>query len=354
MHLLRRRVARGLVVGGLIASIGLPAVTANAQESSGNSIVSSAGDVIAAGGAESNPQGGSGNSGTGGESADKSASAADNQAVPGRGGGSASESVISPDKRVQFTNSAAATYPNRAVVYMTFTQAGSGFSCTGFFVSPDTVATAGHCVHKGTGGSGGFSSTTSFRLYPGRNGSNIPYKCSNGAIVTAKKLWTNTSWSNGGGETVDYGAVEIKPCSNGALMGNTVGWFGYRNTQSAPESQLGKAENTQGYPGDKPSATQWLANNCSTSSTFVQCTVAAVTTRQLFYKNDTFGGQSGSPVYRKINSCTTTGTPTTGSSHCAIAIHAYGLHGSSPHSTNNHGTRIENNVTSFLNTVRSS
>jgi glutamyl endopeptidase len=40
-------------------------------------------------------------------------------------------------------------------------------------------------------------------------------------------------------------------------------------------------------------------------------------------------------VWRNINAnCT----------HCGIAIHAYGIYGSPPFSTNNHGTRIINTV----------
>src|SRR5262249_32066594 len=58
-------------------------------------------------------------------------------------------------------------------------------------------------------------------------------------------------------------------------------------------------------------------------------------TRQLFYYNDTVGGFSGSPVYynRSIGSpyCVR---------YCTMAIHAYGLHGSAPHTVYNHGTRI--------------
>ena len=53
-------------------------------------------------------------------------------------------------------------------------------------------------------------------------------------------------------------------------------------------SLLGLRVNNSGYPGDKPSGTQWWnANN-----------VLAVTDRRLFYRLDTFGGQSGSPVWR--------------------------------------------------------
>ena len=106
---------------------------------------------------------------------------------------------------------------------------------------------------------------------------------------------------------------------------------------------MGTEVDTQGYPGDKPSGTMWDADNCSTAMTgTVQCTIAATTSQQLFYRNDTAGGQSGSPLFRVTStSCT-----------CAIGIHAYGLHGSSPHSTNNHGTRVNSTVSAFFNLMR--
>ena len=49
---------------------------------------------------------------------------------------------------------------------------------------------------------------------------------------------------------------------------------------------------------------------------------------------DTFGGQSGSPVYNNFGGC----------GNCGIAIHAYGDDGSG----RNHGTRINTDVFNFL------
>lgn len=257
-------------------------------------------------------------------------------ATPAGGGSADAESVISPDRRVQVTSTTA--YPARATVHIVFQKVAGGgtFGCTGFMVGPDTIATAGHCVHNGN--STGFFLRSSFKLYPGRNGSTIPYTCPGGATVGAQRLWTNAGWAAGHGEEKDYGAIHTT-----CAIGNTTGWYGYLNTQGLNE--VGQQSNTQGYPGDKPFGTQWQSRNCSTSTlstSFVQCTIGTQTTRQVFYRNDTFGGQSGSPVYRNHNSTC-----------CwATAIHAYGLHGSFPHNSYNHGTRIENNVTSFLNFVR--
>jgi V8-like Glu-specific endopeptidase len=68
-----------------------------------------------------------------------------------------------------------------------------------------------------------------------------------------------------------------------------------------------------GYPGDKPSGTQWYHAR----------KITAVNSRKVYYDIDTFGGQSGSAVYRIINGA-----------RYGVAIHAYGG------STSNSGTRI--------------
>ena len=171
-------------------------------------------------------------------------------------------------------------------------------------------------------------------IYPGRNGSSSPYLCPGGAVARAQQLWTNATWNSSGAETNDYGAIALS-CD----LGNTTGYFGWTSSGHS----VGTEVDTQGYPADKPSGTQWDADNCSTSASgTVQCTITATTSQQLFYKNDTFGGQSGSPLFR----VTSTGCT------CAIGIHAYGLHGSSLHSTNNHGTRVNSTVSAFFSLMR--
>ena len=63
-------------------------------------------------------------------------------------------------------------------------------------------------------------------------------------------------WVSSGLETYDYGAIKLN-----CTIGTTTGWYGFF-WQSA--SLTGLPDDTRGYPGDKPSGTQWLANNCAT------------------------------------------------------------------------------------------
>src|SRR5204862_6649765 len=72
---------------------------------------------------------------------------------------------------------------------------------------------------------------------------------------------------------------------------------------------------------------------------FQLCRIAVSQEQQLFYSNDTDPGQDGAAIYySQSENC----------SPCGIAINAYGLHGSYPHNTFNHGTRITKEVFDFL------
>jgi glutamyl endopeptidase len=208
------------------------------------------------------------------------------------------ESIIGPDTRKQVTNTK--KYPYRAVVLITFENS----RCTGWLISKDTVATAGHCVHQGNGGR--WYDRSTYRLYAGRDGNKSPY-----GSCRAKRLYSNAGWTNDGLSTHDYGAIKLD-CS----IGKTVGWFGFF-WQSG--SLNGLPTTIPGYPGDKP-LTQWYSTG----------KVTVTHTNEVFYKNDTVGGMSGSPVYYDRKNCGT----------CSMAVHAYGTYNGPPYSDNNHGTRI--------------
>lgn len=60
----------------------------------------------------------------------------------------APETVIGIDARYRIYPSASG-HPERAIGLLTF----NGGSCTGWLINANTVATAGHCVHQGNGGS---------------------------------------------------------------------------------------------------------------------------------------------------------------------------------------------------------
>jgi glutamyl endopeptidase len=213
------------------------------------------------------------------------------------------ETILGTDLRSRFYST---VYPHRAIGLITFDQPGLGsFLCTGWLISPNTVATAGHCVHSG-GLNGNFSTNVVF--FPARDGASTP----NGSCA-ATSLFAVAGWTDSALASHDYGAIKLN-----CTIGNTVGWFGLTKAAKKGDHAL-----VAGYPGDKP-LEQWGSFGA----------ISATDMRQLYYFNDTFGGMSGSPVYQpdsRGSACKEV---------CAMAIHAYGIGGPGKAATQNHGPRI--------------
>lgn len=219
--------------------------------------------------------------------------------------GPAPEAVIGVDDRVQITGTAA--YPWRVHCSLRITAGdGSQWIGTGWFCGPHTVITAGHCVYiKNSGVPGRDGWVRSITVIPGRNGTTQPY----GAVVSTS-FRTVTGWANSANHEYDYGAILLP-----TPLGNTTGWLGFGAYSDA--TLLASTANISGYPGDKPAGTQWYHARRVTS----------VGARKVYYDVDTYGGQSGSAVYRIVSGA-----------RYAVAVHAYGG------ATSNSGTRITSGV----------
>jgi glutamyl endopeptidase len=220
------------------------------------------------------------------------------------------EVVIGTDDRTQVGNTN--EYPWRAIASLLITAAnGTQWIGTGWFVGPRILMTAGHVVYMADQG-GWVSSIT---VIPGRNGAAEPF-----GRVTTSQVMSVTGWSTDGNSDYDYGAI-VLPADQ--RLGDTVGWFGW---QARSDGDLnGQTVNISGYPGDKPSGTQWFHSN----------TIKSVTPNKFQYDVDTAGGQSGSPVWMFI-----------GTDRIAVGIHTNGdLAGNS-------ATRITNDVANNIVTWR--
>lgn len=197
------------------------------------------------------------------------------------------ESVCGRDDRVRIRSTS--RLPWRMICKLIITRAdGRKSGCTGWFIGPRTLITAGHCVYSHS--AGGWAK--SIEVVPGMDASNRPFGSQKSSAFRSVRGWTQDQKPE-----FDYGAI-IMPDAN---LGNRVGWWGFAALSDSSLNNL--LINNAGYAGDKPFGTSWYNAG----------RITQVTNRRLFYMIDTFGGNSGSPTWRYRN----------GKRH-AIGIHNYG------------------------------
>lgn len=192
-------------------------------------------------------------------------------------------------------------------VLITFRQNGVALRCSGAMIGPDTVATAGHCVHSG-GTTGNWS--TNVVVFPGRNGNRAPF-----GSCPARRLHAPRGWTRDKLDSNDYGAIKLN-CD----VGFTTGWYGLL---SLPGSLRNVPANIRGYPADK-ALTLWGTRTLIRTSD----------TSFAFYRNDTDAGVQGAGVFNVTDLC----------GRCIIAIHTDEASAEPgavpPFTTNNYGVRL--------------
>jgi V8-like Glu-specific endopeptidase len=212
---------------------------------------------------------------------------------------SALESVIGPtDERVRILATDLAPWRMICALRMQG-PSGAGAIGTGWFIGPKTVLTAGHCVFS-TDFFDGWA--TSIEVIPGLLGAGSePDKRPHGSVVS-QDFSSVDRWTEDEDADFDIGCIHLTEAK-----GEEVGWFAL--AALTPEELADFLVNISGYPADRGGGNeQYHSKN----------RVLRVTERRIFYDVDTFGGQSGAPVWVH---------ETDDAPPLAVGIHAYGTGG---------------------------
>ncbi|MBS1724282.1 MAG: trypsin-like serine protease [Armatimonadetes bacterium] len=207
-------------------------------------------------------------------------------------GGYGVADVFGTDDRTQVSSTT--SFPNSARCFLVMNwHNGTQSYGSGNMIDKDHVLTAGHCVYNSS--RGGWAD--SVIVYPGRNGTGnmsnfstwAPFGLAVGTHYMSWKGWTNSgNWDD------DMGVIEL-----GSAIGNSTYWYGFASVSD----NEGAGATIGGYPGDKPTATQWYDSD----------PIQVQTTNHLYYWIDTQDGESGSGLYRFF-----------GSDRYIVGVHAYG------------------------------
>jgi V8-like Glu-specific endopeptidase len=224
------------------------------------------------------------------------------------------EVVIGVDDRVPVSADLLGTDPWRQIAALRITgSTGTPYVGTAWFIGRSVLATAGHCVFLRD--DGGWP--TSIEVIPGLSGEDAPH-----GRATATRFACPDGWRDSGSRDFDYGSIFL----DGSDLGSRLGAFAVEAEGDVElEGALGRIS---GYPADLEAATRQY---------YHERPLVSVTPTRLNYDIDTFGGQSGSPIWRQVD----------GRGAVAVGIHTTGT------ATGNSGTRITqavlDNLTAWSN-----
>lgn len=220
----------------------------------------------------------------------------------------AAASVIGEDERIQITDTT--IFPFSAIAYLElFNDANELFAvCSGTFIGPDALLTAGHCLWDS--GRGTWNAKR-IRVIPAKEPSFEPF-----GSQYATDWWVPDGFlDTGGSDDFDWGLIRLPD----ARLTLDTSWLAVAVLSTATLRDPEFTPAIVGYPVDKPAQTMWGQARRAFN---------AVEAYRLFYDIDTSAGQSGSAIW-SLNPGRTLGY--------VVGIHTQGSGGTG----DNSGSRID-------------
>jgi glutamyl endopeptidase len=226
-------------------------------------------------------------------------------AVASMGDATMLEVVLGRDDRVRVASSQVSQPPWRMICALRIkSRSGRMYVGTAWFIAPKVLATAGHCVFLHDDGGWAESIT----VIPRKDGNSEPL-----GKLNATRFGSVDGWTVNRSRDFDYGVIFLDDATAGNRLGNfevLAFTAGELNNVNAKIS---------GYPADRDRAEFQY---------FHERPLQQVTDTRLVYDVDTFGGQSGSPIWLDTQQ---------------FGLAVMGIH-TNGGVTSNSGTRITNDV----------
>ena len=201
-------------------------------------------------------------------------------------------------------------YPNRTVGKLFFTDNGVAFVCSASVIRQRIVLTAGHCVHRGSGGTGGFH--RNFEFVPAFRDTSAPL-----GIFTARRVGATSLWMTGGGvvpNAADFGMLEINDRGS-VKIGGITGILAVKTLSLIPNHTT-----KLGYPCN--------LDNCQRMQQVTSQSKSATSPNNVEYGSNARGGSSGGPWVMNFGVQGTGGLTT--NLNAVVGVTSYGYISTAP------------------------
>lgn len=195
-------------------------------------------------------------------------------------------------------------YPNRTVGKLFFRIGASNFVCSASVLRLRIVVTAGHCVHRGSGGAAGFHN--SFLFVPALTNGGAPI-----GTFTPRFVGTTAQWAVSNGivpNAADFGMFEMNDRA-GVKIGSITGFLGFRTLSLIPNHTT-----KLGYPCN--------LDACQKMQQVTSQSFRATSPNNVEYGSNARGGSSGGPWVMNYGIQGTGGLTT--SLNALVSVTSYG------------------------------